>query len=195
MMSGTKPLSPLDDYDDVVVPAIFGESIMLKLIPPFKEVKPGVLDTIDRSGATFVEVDKLYKLWPHVGTGAIVIAAITTEELATLQRHMGSLLAEMPSVVTGVPGTLASAEWNMLAAHLPSEPFSTLETQLLKSGYLSHTTEQSDKRGAQIMGVSELGQPNSRFVLQRNGAAAGAAPAGRPHQEEPADDDDDLVTV
>lgn len=129
---------------------------MLKLIPPFIETKPGVLDVIDRSGATFVEADKLHKLWPHVHTGAIVIAAIPTAELAVLQRFMASLLPEPPSVVTAVPGCHYASEWNMLAAHLPSEPFSALEAQLLKSGFLSHTSEQAEARGAQVIGAPAL---------------------------------------
>lgn len=135
---------------------------MLKLIPPFIETKPGVLDVIDRSGATFVEADKLHKLWPHIHTGAIVIAAIPTAELAVLQRFMASLLPEPPSVVTAVPGCHYSSEWNMLAAHLPAEPFSALEAQLLKSGFLSHTTEQAEARGAQVIGAPTLSGRNFR---------------------------------
>lgn len=129
---------------------------MLKIIPPFTDSKPAVLDVIDRSGATYVEVDKLWKLWPHISTGAIVIASITTEELALLQRFMGSLLQEMPSIITAVPGCFYSSEWNMLAAHLPSAPYSDLEAQLLKSGFLSHTPEQAEKRGGQALGASAL---------------------------------------
>lgn len=154
---------------------------MLKLIPPFTDTKPGVLDTIDRSGATFVEVDKLFKLWPHLATGAIVIASIPTTELAILQRFMSSMLQEQPSVVTGVPGCHYSAEWNMLAAHLPSEPYSALEAQLLKSGYLSHTPDQSEKRGAQILGAPALS--GRGFVL----------PTAVDDADDLADADDDLV--
>lgn len=155
---------------------------MLKIIPPFVETKPGVLDVIDRSGATFVEADKLYKLWPHVHTGAIVIAAIPTAELAVLQRFMASLLPEPPSVVTAVPGCHYASEWNMLAAHLPSEPFSALEAQLLKSGFLSHTSEQAEARGAQVIGAPAL-----------SGRAFRATPAKKEVEEE--DDDDALLTA
>ncbi|AAG00443.1 P7 procapsid protein [Pseudomonas phage phi13] len=148
---------------------------MLKLIPPFTDSKPAVLDTIDRSGATFVEVDKLYKLWPHVATGAIVIASITTEELALLQRFMSSLLQDVPTVITAVPGCFYSSEWNMLAAHLHSVPYSDLESQLLKSGFLSHTPAQAEARGAQIVGAAPA---TGRGFLSRTPAA-------------PAEDDDD----
>lgn len=149
---------------------------MIKLIPPFTDTKPAVLDTFDKSGATFVEVDRLHKLWPHVHTGAIVIAAIPTEELALLQRYMSSLLVDVPSIVTAVPGCYYSAEWNMLAAHLPSEPYSALETQLLKSGFLSHTPAQAEQRGNQVIG---------KFV-SADAASRTGAPSDHEEEEEDA---------
>lgn len=152
----------------------------IKLIPPFTTTKPAVLDLIDRAGAAFVEVDKLYKLWPYTDKGGITIAAVPPSELAVLQRFIESLLPELPSVVTGVPGCFYSQEWQMLTAHLPSSPFSELETQLVKSGYLSHTTAQAEERGTHAMTKPAL----ASFSIPKNGNAADPAPGAEEEEEE-----------
>lgn len=120
---------------------------MLRIIPPFVSTKPEVLDLISRNGAVYVEADRLYKMWPYLDTGTIAIVSLPPAELAILSRFMDTLMMEPPVVVTGVPGAFYSSEWNMLSAHLTSEPYSTLEQSLLKSGFTSHTTAQAVVRG------------------------------------------------
>lgn len=121
----------------------------LKLIPPFSRTNEEIMNLLSRGGATFVEVQHLYDLWAPISKGGIVVASIGVSELMILQRHMNSLLEEVPVVVTGVAHAFYSAEWNMYAAHLVSEPYSTLETQLMKSGFTSHNTDEAVSRGNQ----------------------------------------------
>lgn len=143
---------------------------MLHIIPSFAVDKPEVLNLLNRAGVTFVDVDKLYKLWPHVSTGAIVVAAIPASQLGILQRYMSTLLPEIPSVVIGVPGAHYSAEWNILAATLPPEDWSVLEGKLAKSGLLASTAAQAEERGrshvTEPLAVRKSAMPEllSRFV-------------------------------
>lgn len=140
----------------------------LKIIPPFSEDKANVefQSMISRSGATYVEVNKLYDLWAPLSRGGVVVATLPLVELMVLQRHMDTLLVEVPSVVTGVPGAFYSGEWNMFAGHLISEPYSSLEQQLSKSGFLSHTTDQAVERGSQALPPVEPPAKATRLSLR-----------------------------
>nr|QYF49672.1 MAG: hypothetical protein 1 [Jiangsu sediment cysto-like virus 2] len=129
---------------------------MLYLIPPFTDTKPQVMNLISRAGVTYVDASELYDLWPYVRSAAITIASVPPGLMAVLNMHMGTLLPEVPAAVTGVPGAFYSAEWNMLAAHLPQETWGMMEGKLAKSGLLAHDAQQGEERGARVLSTPAL---------------------------------------
>lgn len=119
------------------------------LMPPLAAPNDELHTLTTRSGVDFIEVEALYEMWRSVAKGGITLAAIPVQQVMILQRHMDALLPELPSVVTGVNGAAYTAEWNTITAHLPSVPYSSLEQQMLKSGFLANNTTQAEARGSQ----------------------------------------------
>jgi len=174
----------------------------IRLVPPFTTPNEEFLNLVSRSGFGFVEVTKLYQLWPHLNDGSVLIVSIDIASMAVLQRHMDTLLEHAPTVVTGLAGAYYAPEWNMLTAHLVAEPYATLEAQMLKSGFKSVSTDQAVARGNQVMAAPAVataaasrqevrpgGGPLSRGSSLRAPAQAGAQPMPR---EGAVDFDDDF---
>lgn len=118
----------------------------LYLIPPVDATVKEVSNLCSKAGVEFVEVEALFDLWPFLSGGQIIVAAIDAANLAILNRHMSTLLKEVPVVVMAAPGATYRSDWNMIAHALPSEDWMTLSGKLAKSGLLASTTEQAEKR-------------------------------------------------
>lgn len=146
---------------------------MLHIIPPFTDAKPAVMNIIAKAGVTYIDATKLHELWPHVHSGAIVIASLPPTQMAVLMRHIETLLPEMPAVVTAVPGAFYSAEWNVLAAALPAESWTVLEGKLAKSGLLANTTEQAQDRSRSSLARPALAEGG--LMERARGAVASAS--------------------
>lgn len=161
----------------------------LKLIPPFSRTNEEVMNLLSKGGATFVEVEHLYDLWAAMSKGGVVVASIGVAELMILQRHMNTLLEEVPVVITGVAHAFYSAEWNMYAAHLVSESYSTLETQLIKSGFTSHNTDDAVSRGNQ--GLPPSGEPRHYRDTKKKGLSLNRSSFNSRAKDDDEDDDYD----
>jgi hypothetical protein len=74
------------------------------------------------------------------------VFAVSTEILLILNRNASQLLAEMPSVVLSVPGLVYSSDWNIAATAYHVVDFTELRDKLSKSGVVSHSVEDLEKR-------------------------------------------------
>nr|AFR52744.1 procapsid assembly protein [Pseudomonas phage phi6] len=150
----------------------------LYLVPPLDSADQELPALASKAGVTLLEIEFLHELWPHLSGGQIVIAALNANNLAILNRHMSTLLVELPVAVMAVPGASYRSDWNMIAHALPSEDWITLSNKMLKSGLLANDTVQGEKRS----GAEPLSPNVYTDALSRLGIATAHAIPVEPEQ-------------
>lgn len=118
---------------------------MLYLIPKATHENDELEQLAQKAGVPVIEVEFLYQLIKR-SDESMIIARISPHLALTLMRDLGTLLAEVPSVVLHAPGSAYSIDWNSALAPLPVLDWKELEGKISKSGLLSQTTEQAQDR-------------------------------------------------
>ncbi|AIK68701.1 hypothetical protein [Pseudomonas phage phiNN] len=150
----------------------------LYLVPPLDSADKELPALASKAGVELLEVEFLHELWPHLSGGQIVIAAMSANNLAILNRYMSTLLKELPVAVMAVPGASYRSDWNMIAHALPSEDWITLSSKMLKSGLLANDTVQGQKRS----GAEPLAPNTYTAALSRLGIGTPDAKVDEPEQ-------------
>lgn len=106
---------------------------------------PQVTALIARAGASLVLPERLHHV---LGTDEMDrgIIGLTTEQVVLLSRYPAELLAEVPTVIRGVPGIAYPAPWLLAASVFPVVDWATFEGTLAKSGLLALTVDAAQSR-------------------------------------------------
>nr|QYF49734.1 MAG: hypothetical protein [Jiangsu sediment cysto-like virus 6] len=102
--------------------------------------------TTKKAGVPLITPSSLREMILETDGVPLAIVGLGAEPLLILNRHAATLLSEVPTVVTSVPGLIYSGEWFTLASAFPAVDWTELERKLAKSGHTAFTTRDLQKR-------------------------------------------------
>ena len=120
----------------------------LYLVPKIPQDSREVLEIISRSGVTFVQAEKLRDVFKAIYSqdSSVVIVSLSHLDMTLLSRHIETLLEEIPSVITSIPGVEYPHDWMQASTSLFGVDWMEMEGKLAKSGLLAHSTKDHDKK-------------------------------------------------
>lgn len=120
----------------------------LYLVPKIPQDSREVLEVIARSGVTFVQADKLMDVFKAIYSqdASVVIVSLSHLDMTLLSRHIETLLEDIPSIITSIPGVEYPHDWMQASTSLFGVDWMEMEGKLAKSGLLAHSTKDHDKK-------------------------------------------------
>lgn len=101
-------------------------------------------EVVKRARASLISPESVRELILNDSDNAVTIAAMKPMDMKVIQRHAGTLLAELPAVLMAVPGLVYPGDWLSAAAGFTPVDWMEVERRLAKSGSTAFTLEQMD---------------------------------------------------
>jgi hypothetical protein len=122
---------------------------MLVIIPILASTTDNeFVETTARAGIQILNMAsaKLYDLFPVLLEKKDTVVQLEPRQLALLSRYASEFFEFLPIVVTEVPGAVYTKDFDQLANLFLMEPWDMFRRRLAKSGTLSQTSDQVEKR-------------------------------------------------